>query len=69
MRPEKPRAARDISFKLTDEMKDLMARRTRPFLDGIGLQTIPISRLLQEAYLQGLTDAVDAMNAREAADV
>ena len=56
-----------VPYQLTPEMIDLMARRTRPFLDHVGLMSMPISKLLQEAYLQGLTDGVDAMNSREAA--
>jgi len=56
-----------VPYQLTPEMADLMERRTSPFLDHAGLMSRPITKLLQEAYLQGLTDAVDAMNSKEAA--
>lgn len=46
--------------KVTPEMDDLAGRRTRPFLDSIGIDNRPISFLLKEAYLQGLKDAVQA---------
>lgn len=45
--------------KLTPAMRDLIARRTAPFLDTHGCQK-PLTHLLQEAYLQGMTDAVEA---------
>lgn len=45
-------------FKLSAEEKDFLRRRTLPFFDRAGLDR-PISHLLQEAYLQGLRDAVD----------
>jgi hypothetical protein len=41
-------------------MRSLVERRTRPFLDHVGMER-PIATLMQEAYLQGLRDAVDAM--------
>lgn len=52
-------------YQLTAEMKDLMRRRTMPFLNGIGLQSVPLAHILQEAYLQGMNDAVDALQHRE----
>ncbi len=43
----------------TPEMRDLALRRTRPFLDrGTHLS---IEHLMQEAYIQGLRDAVQVM--------
>jgi len=55
----------DSDLKLSEGMIDLIRRRTRPFLDGPGLDR-PITKLLQEVYLQGITDAVDAMDHRQA---
>jgi len=52
-------------YQFTAEMKDLMRRRTMPFLDVIGLQTVPIAHIVQEAYLQGLNDAIEALQHRE----
>lgn len=46
------------NHRLTPEMRDLIARRTAPFLDTHGCQK-PLTHLLQEAYLQGMTDAVE----------
>ena len=57
------RSHTDKNLILPDAMRDLMRRRTSPFLDGVGLDR-PITMLLQEAYLQGLTDAIDAMEHR-----
>lgn len=54
-----------VPYEFTAEMRDLMRRRTMPFLDVIGLQTIPLAHIVQEAYLQGLNDAIDAMQRRE----
>lgn len=43
----------------TPEMRDLALRRTRPFLDrGIHLS---LEHLMQEAYVQGIRDAVQVM--------
>lgn len=50
----------------TAEMLDLIRRRTEPFLDNIGLQTTPLAHIVQEVYLQGLKDAIDALNHRDA---
>lgn len=41
------------------DVADLARRRTEPFLDHVGLNR-PIAFLLQEAYLQGIRDAVEA---------
>lgn len=50
-------------LRLSFEMQSLVERRTRPFLDSVGIER-PIAVLLQEAYMQGLRDAVDAMKSR-----
>lgn len=47
--------------KVPREFDDLATRRTRPFLDSVGLDNRPISFLLKEAYRQGIADAVEAM--------
>ena len=45
------------------EIADLADRRTRPFIDHAGIDR-PLSTLMQEAYLQGIKDAVQAMEAQ-----
>lgn len=50
--------------RVSHEIADLADRRTRPFLDHSGLDR-PLSTLMQEAYLQGIKDAVQAMEARD----
>lgn len=57
------RVPRGDKLRLTFEMRSLIERRTRPFLDNVGIER-PIAALLQEAYLQGLRDAIDAMEAK-----
>ncbi len=54
----------DESLKLSAEMRSLIERRTRPFLAHTGIDR-PISVLMQEAYLQGMRDAVDAMKTKQ----
>lgn len=63
--PEGAYLARTVQppMKLSFEMQSLLERRTRPFLDSVGIER-PIAALLQEAYLQGLRDALDALSAR-----
>lgn len=57
---ERPRAS---PIRLTPEMRDFLRRRTRPFLDSNGVErSLPF--LLEEAYLQGLRDAVQTMEER-----
>ncbi len=46
--------------RLTPEMADLLRRRTEPFLDSLGMER-PLLHLLQEAYLQGLKDAMEVL--------
>lgn len=48
---------------LSPEFRDLIRRRTIPFLDSAGLDR-PLSFVLEEVYLQGLRDAADAMGLR-----
>lgn len=60
--PDRARLRRN-PIRMTPELKDLIRRRTRPFLDSIGIDR-PVSFLLEEAYLQGMQDAVDAMGHR-----
>jgi len=49
-----------FSASMTPEQRDLVARRTKPFLDSVGVEK-PLPVLLAEAYLQGMRDAVEAM--------
>jgi len=55
--PKKP-----VSY--TQDQLDFLERRTIPFLNWSGIRK-PISHLLQEAYLQGVRDAVEALEYRE----
>ena len=66
MRPKlKAGVARDVAYPFSAEMLDLIHRRTMPFLNVLGLQTKPIAHIVQEAYLQGLKDACDALDHRD----
>lgn len=51
-------AKRQLS--MTPDMKDFLRRRTMPFLNDMGADR-PLSLLLEEVYLQGMKDAVQAM--------
>lgn len=69
MRDAKPRYVAkpgETSYPFSSEMIDLMRRRTMPFLDGVGLATRPLAQIVQEAYLQGIKDACDALEHRTA---
>ena len=46
--------------RFSPEFMNFLHRRTEPFLDKVGLDK-PITHLLQEAYLQGIKDAVEVM--------
>lgn len=50
-------------LKLSKEQADFVRRRAEPFADRWGVQTRPLIHLLQEAYLQGMADAAEAMKA------
>lgn len=50
-------------WRVPREIADLADRRTRPFIDHSGIDR-PLSTLMQEAYLQGIKDAVQAMDAQ-----
>lgn len=56
--------AKHKELKLTAEMREMLRRRTMPFLDSVGLDK-PVSFLLQEAYLQGMRDIIQAMEEME----
>jgi hypothetical protein len=49
--------AHATNHKLTPEFAGLVERRTLPFLNRRGMD-MPLTRLLGEAYLQGMADAV-----------
>lgn len=53
---------------LTSELRDFLRRRTMPFMDQIGVER-PLAFVLEEVYLQGMRDAVQAMTERSDADV
>ena len=53
-------AARHSSLKLSAQQRDLLRRRTMPFLDTVGIDH-PLPFLLEEAYLQGMRDTIQAM--------
>lgn len=61
---ERYKATLNAKIVLTADQADVVFRRAIPFADTWGVQTRPLVHLLQEAYLQGLTDAVEAMEAR-----
>ncbi len=61
------RHPRGATLHIPFEMRSLIERRTRPFLDSVGIER-PIAWLLQEAYLQGLRDAVEAMDSKTATE-
>jgi hypothetical protein len=47
-------------LRFTPEQWDFLRRRTRPFLDSIGIErSLPF--LLEEAYLQGMKDAMQVV--------
>lgn len=56
---DRPAAAKKPAT-MTPEFLDLIRRRTMPFLDRNGLSR-PLPFLLEEAYLQGMKDAAQAM--------
>lgn len=53
-------ASFNAKLPVSREMADLLERRTSPFLDSTGMER-PIKLLLQEAYLQGMRDALDVL--------
>ncbi len=48
-------------LKLSREQAEVVLRRVKPFTNQWGVQTCSLIHLLQEAYLQGMSDAVEAM--------
>ena len=57
-------------LELAPEWRDLIRRRTQPFLDSVGLNSRSLSFVLEEVYMQGLKDAAQvftAINRREPA--
>jgi len=61
-------AVANRKIKMTAEMRDFLRRRTMPFLDANGLTTRPLNFVLEEVYLQGMRDAVQAMEERDGVD-
>jgi len=52
--------ARHCDMAIPSDMDDLIYRRTKPFLDSVGMNK-NLGHLLAEAYLQGMKDAVQTM--------
>jgi len=50
--------------RLTNGQRDFLRRRTRPFLDSVGVER-SLTFLLEEVYLQGMRDAVQTIEERE----
>ena len=50
--------------KMPQEFRDFAQRRVMPFIDSISIQTRPLVLIMSEVYLQGIRDAVDAMEAK-----
>lgn len=48
------------------ELADLARRRTEPFLDSVGMGK-PLATLMQEAYFQGIKDAISVTQPEPAA--
>jgi len=46
--------------KVAPEYEALVISRVRPFLNAEGCAALSVERLLCEAYIQGLRDAIDA---------
>ena len=59
-KPAKYTARLNTEQRFSREFLAFLNRRTSPFLDRVGLDK-PILHLLQEAYMQGIKDAVDVM--------
>jgi hypothetical protein len=51
--------AKKSDLRLTTDQADLVRRRVQPFANTAGIQTCTVMHLLQEAYLQGMADAVE----------
>lgn len=49
------------SFYPTPEQRDFLRRRTMPFLDEFSLGTRTLELILQEVYVQGVRDALEAL--------
>ena len=47
--------------RMPREFADFALRRVMPFIDTISIQSRPLSLIMSEVYLQGIRDAVDAM--------
>jgi hypothetical protein len=47
--------------RVKQEFADLALRRVMPFMDATSIQTRPIVLIMSEVYLQGIKDALDAM--------
>lgn len=50
------------SYKVPKEITEMATRRTRPFLDSVGIDARPLGHVLNEVYLQGMKDAVDVLS-------
>lgn len=50
--------------KISRDFVDLARRRVMPFMDVASIQTRPLELIMSEVYLQGIRDAVDAMEAK-----
>jgi hypothetical protein len=56
-------ASLNSDLRLTPEQASLVIDRTAPFLDRFGMDR-PITLLLQEAYMQGMRDTLEALGAK-----
>lgn len=54
--------AKHANLVVPREMRELIRRRVLPFLDSVGIDR-PISFVLEEVYLQGMRDALQAIEA------
>ncbi len=65
---ETPTISKKRQVPLSPELKDFLRRRTMPFMNYIGVER-PLSFVLEEVYLQGMRDAVQALTEGKDADV
>lgn len=54
---------------ISREFADFALRRVMPFIDTISIQSRPLSLIMSEVYLQGIRDAVDAMEHKAETEV
>jgi hypothetical protein len=59
--PNAYHAVLNPSFRVTPTERDFLSRRTMPFLDRHALETRTLETILQEVYMQGMRDTLEAL--------